>query len=476
MKRSGSVARILLLIFLFTNNSLLAADGFRVMASIKPVHSILSGLMTGTEGPGLIVGKGASPYGYQLTPQQLNSLQQADLLVWAGPELESFLDTPIRKLSNGTRVITLLDEPELKILPSRHNDNRRDPFFWLDSRNAIITLNLLRGVLKDADPGRAHLYERNYKSMLAKLSDLDRKLEYGYRGLKTGIGVNYYDTLQYFEQAYALKIRATLAESPGASQDAGLLLQTRSQLRDGYFSCLLTEAGADESNLSLLTAGVDINRGELDSFGIRFEPGEALYFQLMQHNTETIKQCLQAARDDTVRHQALEESQEDTPSTIGGKFMLIDHNGNLTTEKDLLGKYQLIYFGYTFCPDICPTSLSTTSMALDIIGEKAKLLNWYFITIDPERDTADVMKRYVKYFNEDLVGLTGSRAMIDRVARQFKARYEKVIEEGTDPDLYAMDHSASVYLMAPDGRFITKFAHGIAPELMAELLLEHLPR
>ncbi|MET0092817.1 MAG: SCO family protein, partial [Sedimenticola sp.] len=176
------------------------------------------------------------------------------------------------------------------------------------------------------------------------------------------------------------------------------------------------------------------------------------------------------------RHQALEESQEDTPSTIGGKFMLIDHNGKLTTEKDLLGKYQLIYFGYTFCPDICPTSLSTTSMALDIIGEKAKLLDWYFITIDPERDTADVMKRYVKYFNEDLVGLTGSRAMIDRVARQFKARYEKVIEEGTDPDLYAMDHSASVYLMAPDGRFITKFAHGIAPELMAELLLEHLPR
>ena len=86
------------------------------------------------------------------------------------------------------------------------------------------------------------------------------------------------------------------------------------------------------------------------------------------------------------------------------------------------------------------------------------------------------MKRYVEYFNEKLIGLTGSRAMIDRVAQQFKARYEKVLEEGTDPDLYAMDHSASVYLMAPDGKFITKFAHGISPESMAELLLENLPK
>ncbi|MES9843151.1 MAG: SCO family protein [Candidatus Sedimenticola sp. PURPLELP] len=478
MNRTTRRTGLLLFIFLILQpNILLAAEGFKVIASIKPVHSILSGLMAGTRGAQLLVGKGQSPYGYKLTSSQQADLSEADLVIWTGPELETFLTPAIKGVAPKTRVVTLLDNPRLKILQSRHDENRRDPFFWLDSRNAIITLNILSEALKDADPGRAHLYTRNYKRMLAKISDLDRKLEFGYRGLKTGIGVNYFDTLQYFEQAYALKIRTTLAESPLAGQDTGLLLSTRAQIKDGYFSCLLTERGAEESNLALLTSGVDINQGELDSFGVMQEPGESLYFRLMQYNTKTIKDCLQAGETDREKHQEPTPGPEDdAPIEIGGKFMLSDHNGQLVTEKDLLGKYQMIYFGYTFCPDICPTSLSTSSMALSIIGEKADLIQPYFITIDPERDTADVMKRYVEYFNEKLIGLTGSRAMIDRVAQQFKARYEKVLEEGTDPDLYAMDHSASVYLMAPDGKFITKFAHGISPESMAELLLENLPK
>ena len=142
----------------------------------------------------------------------------------------------------------------------------------------------------------------------------------------------------------------------------------------------------------------------------------------------------------------------------------------------MLGKFQLIYFGYTFCPDICPTSLQVISQALDMLGDKASLLKPYFITVDPERDNPKVMNNYVKYFNQDLVGLTGTKVMIERVAKQFKVRYEKVIEEGADPDLYIMDHSASVFLMAPDGEFITKFAHGISAKQMVESLRAYLPK
>ncbi|MCG8044596.1 MAG: SCO family protein [Candidatus Thiodiazotropha endolucinida] len=140
------------------------------------------------------------------------------------------------------------------------------------------------------------------------------------------------------------------------------------------------------------------------------------------------------------------------------------------------GKYQIVYFGYTFCPDICPTSLQILFQALDILGEGSELFQPYFITIDPDRDTIAVMRNYVQYYDERLIGVTGSVEMIERVASQFKARYEKVVEEDTtDPSMYLMDHTASLYLLDPEGRFLTKYAHGIAPEDLAQQLRMLLP-
>ncbi|AKH22008.1 hypothetical protein AAY24_02655 [Sedimenticola thiotaurini] len=195
----------------------------------------------------------------------------------------------------------------------------------------------------------------------------------------------------------------------------------------------------------------------------------------MQKNTDTIKACLQFDGD-AGQVAAKEELYEPETAKVGAKFMLVDHNGQIFTDKDMLGKFQLVYFGYTFCPDICPTSLQVISQALNLLGERANLIRPYFITVDPERDNVDVMKNYVKYFNENLVGLTGSRSMIDRVVKGYRARYEKVEEEGGDPDLYIMDHTASVYLMAPNGEFITKFAHGISAKQMVDALNEYLPK
>lgn len=470
---------LLSLVLLFFCQASLAADTFRVVTTIKPIHAILAGLMEGTEGPDLLLEDDAIPFGYELNAQQKARIASANIIVWVGPELEKFMIEPVRSATDqGIQVLTLLDNPELKILPSRWAKSEasveRDPFFWMDSRNTLILVDELARALMDADASRAHLYKRNRDKLLARVAELDRRLEYGYRGLKSGVGMAYFDTLQYFEQAYALKIRGVMAQSPEQPIDATQLLLSHAKLKEGYYACLLTERAMSMPEFSLLTQGVDINIGVLDSFGTTIVAGPDLYFDLMQQNTDTIKNCLQYSGTATEPS----EADDALPLTakIGGKFMLIDHNGKLVTEKDMQGKFQLIYFGYTFCPDICPTSLQVISLALDMLGEKAALIKPYFITIDPERDNAKVMKNYVKYFNQDLVGLTGTTTMVERVARQFKVRYEKVIEEGGDPDLYIMDHSASVFLMAPDGEFITKFAHGISAKQMVEGLKAYLPK
>lgn len=162
---------------------------------------------------------------------------------------------------------------------------------------------------------------------------------------------------------------------------------------------------------------------------------------------------------------------EQSGPAIGGELELIDTKGNVITEKALLGVYTLVNFGYTFCPDVCPTGLQTAADALDLLPEYKvnKVISW-FVTIDPERDTPDVMGEYVKHFHPSLVGLTGSPEQIKKAASAFKVYYKKVVEEGSPAEDYLMDHSAVQYLMGPDGKFITHFPHGITPEEMAKKL------
>jgi len=474
MQRLISTSKALLLgVMLLLHISLsYADDSFRVVASIKPVHSILASLMRGTEGPQLLVKEGQTPFSYQLDEQQKQDLTTADIIVWVGPELEQFLEKPLAALGPDVEVKTILDNPKIKVLPSRWNESHRDPFFWLDTRNIIILIDELTRELMVADAARAHLYKRNRDALYMRMAELDRRLEYGYRGLNSGVGIAYYDTLQYFEQAYALKIRGLVAQSPMQTVDAARLLEGRAKLADGYYSCLLTETDMKMPDLPLLTGTAEIKRAELDSFGSKFTPGPDLYFYLMKHNTRAIKDCLKQG-DTSVAASPVTEPI--APSEIGGKFMLMDHNGKLVTEKDLQGKYQIIIFGYTFCPDVCPTSLQALTLALSRLGDKAKMIQPYFITVDPERDTVQVMHRYVGYFHDGLIGLTGSKSMIERVAKQFNVKYEKVLEPGMEPNMYIMDHTASAFLMAPDGSFITKFAYGISPQQLVEKINQYLP-
>ena len=462
-------------LLLLISSSLSHADNFSVVVSIKPIHSILSGLMKDSVEPVLLIDGNDTPYSFELNARQEAALEDADLVIWVGPELEQSLQASLQKLDSNTEVMELLANEALKILPSRKRDGTRDPFFWLDDRNALILLDELALALIAADPARSHIYTRNRRDMLKPLKKIDREYEYGYRGLKAGMGVQYFDTLQYFEQAYALTTLDTVDVSPRDKGDAASLLKVRERLINKEATCLFTEKGMPADNLPLLIEGQDVNVGELDSLGMQFEAGPELYLRLMQYNTDTIKRCLNADMDEALAARSAAVA-DNSPAVdgLGGRFILTDHMGNTVTEQDLLGHYSLMYFGYTFCPDVCPTGLQTLTMALEQMGKEARRIQPYFITVDPDRDSVEVMRTYVGYFNPRLTGLTGSTAMIKRVADQFGAKFERVEDGSSDPDHYTMDHSASFYLMGPDGRFISKFAYGIDAETLARELSEKL--
>jgi protein SCO1/2 len=146
---------------------------------------------------------------------------------------------------------------------------------------------------------------------------------------------------------------------------------------------------------------------------------------------------------------------------IGGPFSLVDDRGVRVTEADLAGKPYAMFFGFTFCPEVCPTTLSELALAIRELGPDADKLNYVFVTVDPERDTEAVMHAYVSAFDERIRGFTGTPEEIAAIAEAYKASYERVELEGGD---YTMNHSAGVYLMNADNEFAGMISYEERPE------------
>jgi protein SCO1/2 len=158
-------------------------------------------------------------------------------------------------------------------------------------------------------------------------------------------------------------------------------------------------------------------------------------------------------------------------AAIGGPFQLSDQNGRTVTEKDLKGRPSLVFFGFTHCPDVCPTTLFDISELLRALGPDAERLHAVFITVDPERDTQSVLKDYLSSFDPHLSGLTGDPAAIATVAKEYRVYYKKVpLDDGS----YTMDHTAIVYLMDKDGRFVSPFSLKRRPDAAAADLRRYL--
>jgi protein SCO1 len=150
--------------------------------------------------------------------------------------------------------------------------------------------------------------------------------------------------------------------------------------------------------------------------------------------------------------------QTPAPPPIGGPFALTDQDGAIRTDADFRGKLMLVYFGYTYCPDVCPTALLAMSQAIDALGPQADAVQPVFITVDPGRDTPQQMKLYAANFSPRLLALTGSAEDLAKAEKEYRVFAQKVTPQGADKDAYVMDHSSFIYLMGRDGKLVALIA------------------
>ncbi len=156
------------------------------------------------------------------------------------------------------------------------------------------------------------------------------------------------------------------------------------------------------------------------------------------------------------------------PSQPGGPFTLVDQDGHAVDQRVLNGKWSIVFFGYTYCPDFCPTTLTNLGQTMALLGPAAQKLQVVFITVDPDRDSPQVLKTYLSshVFPKNIIGLTGTPAQIAQAAKAYVVYYQK---DGTGPT-YTVDHSTALYLMDPEGRFHGVLADGLTPQEQAQQL------
>ena len=152
---------------------------------------------------------------------------------------------------------------------------------------------------------------------------------------------------------------------------------------------------------------------------------------------------------------------------INPRYLLVDGKGRMVSNEDFPGRFQLITFGYTFCPDVCPSTLAAMAQILRRLGPQAKRLKAIFVSVDPERDSAAALDLYTGYFDPRILGLSGSPALVRSAAEHFRVNYQKFAEPGAAPGNYSIDHSAGMFLLGPDGSFAARFAYSPPPTEIA---------
>ncbi|MCC7017391.1 MAG: SCO family protein [Rhodospirillales bacterium] len=157
--------------------------------------------------------------------------------------------------------------------------------------------------------------------------------------------------------------------------------------------------------------------------------------------------------------------------TFGGPFSLVDHTGQKVTDRDYHGSFTFVFFGFTTCPDVCPTTLQNVASVLQLLGDDGAKVRPLFVTVDPERDTPATLAGYVTLFDPRIVGLTGTPEQIAQVARAYRIHYRKASDSGAG---YLMEHTAVLFLMAPDGRYLAHIPPDMPPRRMAETIRQHM--
>ncbi len=441
----------------------------KVVVSIKPIHSLVSGLMDGIAEPELLLEEQQIPWTFTPGPSQVALLRTADLILWSGAELEPGLAKTLGDSNISAAVVEVLSSEDMKVLPARrHDTQKRDAWFWLDSRNMLILLDRLSYMLIDMDPQRKTRYEHNRSRMLSPIADLDRKMEYAYRDVSGKSVFFYHDTHQYFEQAYAMNVAGTLASPPSEPQSlAEGIVTLRLWLRQTTGNCLFTEKYLPQPHLDLLPESQNAQIVELDSLGLSIPAGKDFYIQLIRQNFQQIAGCVKGERFQV-------DADTSHPARISPHYLLMNQFGQAISDQSFPGQLQLISFGYTSCPDVCPITLNVTGQVMKLLGKDAKHLQPLFISLDPKRDSPQKLKEYAAFFHPKLMALSGSDAMTKRTAQNFRVKYEIVPQDADDKQQYAINHTASHFLLGRQGEFLSKIAYGLPAEEVAEKIRPYL--
>ena len=312
-----------------------AADAPAAVASIKPIHSLLAGVMEGVGRPHLLVKGGASPHTYSLRPSEAQVLEEADFVVRVGEFLESFLTRPIRALAADAHVLELMRAEGVALLPVRtggvwdahdhhdeddgdghghdedahghgedtgnehvrredgheHHEGELDNHLWLDPVNAAAIVDAMAEALSLLDPGRAGIYRGNAATVQARLRDLDAEIGEALAPVSDRGFVVFHDAWQYFGKRYGLREVGSVTVSPEQAPGASRLAGIRERLIDAKAECVFAEPQFESGLVRTLVAGTGAGTGVLDPLGAAIDDGPDLYFTLMRANAAAFRAC-----------------------------------------------------------------------------------------------------------------------------------------------------------------------------------------
>jgi zinc transport system substrate-binding protein len=287
-----------------------AIEAPRVVVTIKPIHSLVADVMKGVGRPTLLLPGNASPHAYALRPSQAEDLRRADVVIWVGPGLESFLRGPLASLGKDTEVLTLADRPEVLLLTTRHGgiwakdasehepadhgheNAETDPHLWLDPVNAEAIARLAAQTLGAVDSANAGRYRANADRLAGTLRRLDVDIRAMLGPVADRPYVVFHDAFQYFENRYGLNAVGSLSVSPERKPGARRMVTVRRRIRDGKIRCVFAEPQFSTALVSGVTRGSDAQTAVLDPLGAAAPTGPGAYETILRALAGAVSNCL----------------------------------------------------------------------------------------------------------------------------------------------------------------------------------------
>ena len=297
------------MLILPSNTPVMAANAnFGVVASIKPIHSLVSSIMQGTGNPHLIIKGAGNPHAYNMRPSDAKAIEHAKLVFWIGPQLEAFLDAPLHTLGANATLVELSKIDGLTLLPYREEDEDQhnepedtsahehdvgmDMHIWLSPNNAIIMADAITTALVRANPSMAGIYIKNNDTLKNKLKKLEIEIRILLAGVTSTPYLTFHDAFQYFEQYYGLNYQGALTLNPNAQLGAKKISQIRQEIKVKKPACIFTEPQYNARVIPTLTEGYEIRSATLDALGLAEKAGPDLYDRLLRQTASSFADCL----------------------------------------------------------------------------------------------------------------------------------------------------------------------------------------